>query len=68
MADINFYCPHCRQNLTASEEMAGQTIDWPGLPEKFQIPGGIIEMPKSQMTPPDRASAQPPLHPSRHQR
>ncbi len=27
MADVNFNCPHCGQNLDAPEEMAGQTLD-----------------------------------------
>ena len=43
MADINFDCPHCGQNLNGPEDMAGQTIDCPVCQKAFQIPGGIIE-------------------------
>lgn len=51
MADINFNCPHCGQNLNGPEEMAGQTIDCPVCQQSFQIPGGIIEVPKDRMSP-----------------
>ena len=57
MADINFNCPHCGQNLNGPEEMAGQTIECPVCQKNFQIPGGIIEMPKSKLAPPSRPSA-----------
>jgi hypothetical protein len=57
MADINFNCPHCGQNLNGPEEMAGQTIDCPVCQKSFQIPGGIIEVPKSKLAPPSRSSA-----------
>ena len=59
MADINFNCPHCGQNLNGPEEMAGQTIECPVCQKEFQIPGGIIEVPKSQMVPPGRAPTSP---------
>lgn len=45
MADINFSCPHCGQDLNGSEEMAGQTIECPVCNKSFQIPGGLIETP-----------------------
>ncbi len=51
MADINFKCPHCGQDLNGPEEMAGESIDCPVCKKKFPIPGGIIEVPKSQMDP-----------------
>lgn len=57
MADINFNCTHCGQNLNAPEEMAGQVVECPVCQKSFQIPGGIIEMPKGRLTPPDRPSA-----------
>lgn len=57
MADITFNCPHCGQNLNGPEEMAGQTIDCPVCQKSFQIPGGLIEVPKSQLAPPSRPSA-----------
>ena len=57
MADIDFNCPHCGQNLNGPEEMAGQTIECPVCQKNFQIPGGIIEVPKSKLAPPSRPSA-----------
>ena len=51
MADINFNCPHCGQNLNGPDEMAGQTIDCPVCQKSFQIPGGIIEVPKGKLAP-----------------
>ena len=57
MADINFNCPHCGQNLNGPEEMAGQTIECPVCQKNFQIPGGIIEVPKSKLAPPSRPAA-----------
>ena len=51
MADINFNCPHCGQNLNGPDEMAGQVIDCPVCQKSFQIPGGIIEVPKAKMAP-----------------
>lgn len=52
MADINFNCPHCGQNLNGPEEMAGETIECPVCQKSFEIPGGIIEVPRDQVTPP----------------
>ncbi|MDD2239101.1 MAG: hypothetical protein PHO14_08165 [Kiritimatiellae bacterium] len=57
MADINFKCPHCGQDLNGPEEMAGESIECPVCNKEFQIPGGIIEVPKSQMTPPPAPAA-----------
>jgi len=57
MADINFNCPHCGQNLNGPEEMAGQSIDCPVCQKSFEIPGGIIEVPKEKLSAPDRPSA-----------
>ena len=64
MADITFNCPHCGQNLNGPEEMAGQTIDCPVCQKSFQIPGGLIEVPKSHLAPPSRPTA-PAAAPSR---
>ena len=57
MADINFNCPHCGQNLNGPEEMAGQSIECPVCQKSFEIPGGIIEVPKSKLAPPTRPAA-----------
>ena len=64
MADINFNCPHCGQNLNGPEEMAGQTIDCPVCQQSFQIPGGIIEVPKDRMSPAGGRPAQEAAPPS----
>ena len=63
MADIDFNCPHCGQNLNGPEEMAGQTIECPVCQKEFQIPGGIIEVPKGKIAPPAR-TAPPPSAPA----
>lgn len=59
MADIDFNCPHCGQNLNGPEDIAGQSIDCPVCGKSFQVPGGIIEVPKSQMAPPPRPPSPP---------
>lgn len=38
MANINFDCPHCGQNLDAPEDMAGWSIDCPSCEKKIKIP------------------------------
>lgn len=38
MADINFDCPFCGQNLDAPEDMAGWAIDCPACGRKIKIP------------------------------
>ncbi|NLG34871.1 MAG: hypothetical protein GX548_05910 [Lentisphaerae bacterium] len=63
MAEINFTCPHCGQDLTGPEDMAGETIDCPVCEKSFQIPGGIIELPGNQLAPPPRPAAPAPAAP-----
>ena len=43
MADVNFDCPHCGQNLDAPDDMAGMKIACPACSEALAIPGGIDE-------------------------
>lgn len=38
MADINFDCPLCGQNLEAPPDMAGETIECPACSQQIQIP------------------------------
>ena len=38
MAEINFDCPHCGQNLDAPEDMAGWALDCPNCGKKIKIP------------------------------
>jgi hypothetical protein len=45
MNEIDFDCPHCGQNLSGPEDLAGQTIDCPVCNKSFVIPGGLTEIP-----------------------
>ena len=38
MADLNFDCPHCGQNLTTDETLSGEKIDCPACSKPFEIP------------------------------
>jgi len=38
MADLNFDCPHCGQNLTTDETQAGEQIECPTCTKPFEIP------------------------------
>lgn len=38
MADINFDCPLCGQNLDAPSDMAGWAIDCPNCGKKIKVP------------------------------
>ncbi len=60
MADINFDCPHCGQNLDAPEDMNGWEIECPACSRAIRIPfpekkreTGIIETDTSQKPAPD---------------
>ena len=54
MAEINFDCPHCAQNLDAPDDLAGSVIDCPACGQEIIVPGTIIE----------EISAPPPIRPS----
>ena len=38
MADLNFDCPHCGQNLTIDETQSGEQIDCPTCSKAIEIP------------------------------
>ena len=42
MADINFACPHCGQNLETDEILSGSGIDCPVCKKFLTIPGSAI--------------------------
>jgi len=42
MADINFDCPHCGQNLETDESLSGSGIDCPACKKLLTIPGSAI--------------------------
>ncbi|NLB65128.1 MAG: hypothetical protein GX803_01485 [Lentisphaerae bacterium] len=52
MAEMSFKCPHCGQDLHGPEDLAGQFIDCPSCEKNFEVPGGIIEVPREQLAPP----------------
>ncbi len=59
MADINFDCPQCGQNLDAPEDMAGWAIDCPDCGQKIKIPipaGQEPPRPEGAATPEDNAT------------
>jgi len=45
MADINFDCPHCSQNLDAPEDMMGVEIECPACGETITIADGSTSAP-----------------------
>jgi phage FluMu protein Com len=51
MADINFDCPNCGQNLDAPEEMSGVTIHCPQCKALCVVPG-ILNLPTAENPPP----------------
>ncbi len=38
MADLNFNCPKCEQNLTTDESLSGSKIDCPSCNTPFEVP------------------------------
>lgn len=59
MADINFDCPHCEQNMDAPQHMAGWSLDCPSCGKKIRIPspeGGPVADPVDLSASPDKAS------------
>lgn len=59
MAEINFDCPHCGQNLDAPEDMAGWAIDCPACEKKIKVPvpdGAEISEPVDTTSSDDKAT------------
>ena len=59
MADINFDCPHCGQNLDASDDMAGWALDCPMCGGKLKVPvpeGATPEHPIDASSSTDKAT------------
>ncbi len=56
MADINFDCPHCGQNIDAPEQIAGRMAPCPNCKAVVQIPGepaaGIADADDHKPAPP----------------
>ena len=57
MAEINFDCPHCGQNLDAPDDMGGTIIDCPACnkPIKIPVPPGALR-PLAPVIPPTKAA------------
>ncbi len=45
MADVNFDCPRCGQNLDAPEQMAGMTILCPSCKQEMAVPAVLAPPP-----------------------
>ena len=70
MADLNFDCPHCGQNLTIDESQSGEQIDCPTCSKAIEIPSPgeqnaeVTETQKktSEQTEPDAKKYSVPIH------
>jgi hypothetical protein len=40
MADIEIACPHCGEQLEASDDMIGQSVDCPSCGQVFEVDAG----------------------------
>ena len=58
MAEINFKCPHCQQDLTATDDIAGQELECPACGKAFTAPGGLdAQPPAAPYEPPAQMAA-----------
>ena len=70
MADLNFDCPHCGQNLTIDETQSGEQIDCPTCSKAIEIPSPgeqnaeVIKTQKKswEQTEPDAKKYSVPIH------
>lgn len=64
MADFKFTCPHCKQNLEAPEDMAGESLACPACEELISIPDeesqrkGVLTAPQKVLS--NTLSSKPP--------
>ncbi|GEM_PF-2396293 len=59
MANINFDCPYCAQNLDAPEKMAGWSLDCPACGRKMKVPvpaGTVADDPLDTSASEDKAT------------
>ena len=62
MADLNFNCPQCGQNLTTDESLSGSEIECPSCSKAIEIPSGgdkNVERTEAEPAPPVTAEPEP---------
>ena len=62
MADLNFNCPKCEQNLTTDESLSGSKIDCPSCNTPFEVPSAgdeNVERTEAEPEPPVTAEPEP---------
>ena len=62
MADLNFNCPKCEQNLTTDESLSGSKIDCPSCNTPFEVPSAgdeNVERTGAEPAPPVTAEPEP---------
>ena len=62
MADLNFNCPKCEQNLTTDESLSGSKIDCPSCNTPFEVPSAgdeNVERTGAEPEPPVTAEPEP---------
>ncbi len=62
MADLNFNCPKCEQNLTTDESLSGSKIDCPSCNTPFEVPSAgdeNVERTEAEPAPPVTAEPEP---------
>ena len=55
MADLNFNCPQCGQNLTTDESLSGSEIECPSCSKPIEIPSAgdeNVERTEAEPAPP----------------
>ena len=62
MADLNFNCPQCGQNLTTDESLSGSEIECPSCSKAIEIPSAgdeNVERTEAEPAPPVTAEPEP---------
>ena len=62
MADLNFNCPQCGQNLTTDESLSGSEIECPSCSKPIEIPSAgdeNVERTEAEPAPPVTAEPEP---------
>ena len=60
MADLNFNCPKCEQNLTTDESLSGSKIDCPSCNTPFEVPSaGDENVERTEAEPPPPVTGEP---------
>jgi len=62
MADLNFNCPKCEQNLTTDESLSGSKIDCPSCNTPFEVPSAGDENVERTEAEPEPKKLAVPVH------